>query len=136
MGELNFCTLADIIKYAHDGLILDLSLDRNLPYLVSRLLHNKLWAYLMSGLRCYFLYFDLWQISKFVFLLFIPFVIYAFIDGRYRKYLLTVQFFFPLLFILNPLHLTLGQRINVFGIYYTVLGIFGVIKLLTRKKTG
>ena len=135
MGELNFCVFHDIIKTAYEQLINDLSTDLGLPYLVTRLFHNKVFSLIFASLRCYFLYFDLTQLARYVPRILIPLIGYAFWDKRFRKIIVPAQTLIPFFFIFNPLHLSLGGRIETFGIYYSVLGLIGGIKLLTRRQS-
>ncbi len=135
MGELNFCTIFDILKTAQEQAISDLSLDLklHLPYLFGRLLHNRAFAFLFSALRCYFLYFDAVQIGSFVFIILIPFIVYAFWhSSRMKKRLFGIYTLTPMFFIINPLRMSLGSRIDCFSLYYNVIGILGLILLIKK----
>lgn len=134
MGELNFCTLADIFKTAYEQLINDLSLDLHLPYFISRLFHNRLFFLIVPSLRCYILYFDMSQLVRYVPRILIPFILYAFWEKRFRKVLFSMQLLLPFFFIVNPFNITLGSRIYIFGGYYSLIGLLGAIKLFTREK--
>lgn len=135
MGELNFCTIHDVWKLAFEQLINDLSTDLGLPYLLTRAFHNKLFPFIYAFLRCYFLYFDLSQIVRFVPRILIPLAAFAFWEPRFRKALIAVQIVFPFIFIFNPAHWSLGARINLFSAYYICLGLLGGIKLLTKQRS-
>lgn len=134
MGELNFCTIGDIIKSAHDQLISDLSLDLGLPYLVSRILHNKILSGFFHTLRCYLLYFDAIQLGQFIPLIALPLIIYAFVSGKRKKTLILIQLLIPVFFIINPFNLSLGQKINLFQFYYLYLAIIGFGKLVLSSE--
>lgn len=134
MGELNFCTISDILKFAFERLIVDLSLDLDLPYLLSRFYHNKGLTLGFATLRCYFLYFDISQIIRFVPFLFVPAIVYAFLRSSYRKWLFLTQLLMPFFFIFNVFDLNLAQRIHTFEAYYISIGVIGIVKYLVNKK--
>lgn len=135
MGELNFCVLADITKAVYEQILNDLSTDTGVPYLVSRMLHNKLVQYPFQFGRCYLLYFDTKQLTVFTQIFLLPLVLYAFIEKSGRKILIVIQLFMPLFFIFNLLDLNLGARIEAFRWYYIGLALIGGIKLIYRLIT-
>lgn len=132
MGELNFCTIGDILKTTYESLIGDLSLDLKLPYLASRYFHNKVSAGIFHSLHCYFLYFDTRQLGRWVPLIFLPFILYAFLQPRWRKALIIIQLLMPVFFIFNPLRLDLTQRKDLFSLYYMVIGAVGIVKFIAK----
>lgn len=131
MGELGFCTLADIIKKVQDQLLTDLAIDGNTPYLLSRFLHNKFFSYPFHTLHCYTQYFDIKQISLIVPFVFIPFILLAFFNRKMRKSILISLALLPLFFILNPFHLNLQIKIILFQVYYVLVAVVGIISLFT-----
>ena len=130
MGELNFCTLADILKTAGENLSSGISSDTGLPFILIRLLHNKLSAFGVTFLRCYQLYFDIKQLTFHLPLIFLPLILFAFIGRKGWISLIAVQLAMPLMFIFNPLHLNLEQKIGLFRVYYGVLAVIGLAKLI------
>ncbi len=59
--------------------------------------------------------------------------LWAFIGKRWQKIMISIQLLFPVFFILNPAHFSLGQRIKLFTIYYLLMSFAGLVKILIRK---
>ena len=128
MGELNFCTAADIFKIAYENAISQLSKDVAFPFLVSRFFHNKIFSFIHNILRCYILYFDTKQLGRWVPLIFLPFIFFALIAKGGRKWIWSIQIMMPIFFIFNPLHLELGAKLIWFKMYYETVGTLGIVK--------
>lgn len=132
MGELNFCLLQDIFKEVSTQINTNIPLDSGLPIWLIRFIHNKVYSFIFNFLRCYFFYFDLDQIGRYVPFVFIPLAMYALLFLKLRKLKLWVLVLFPLLNIWDPLHLNLGIRILIFQIFYIAAGLYGMY--LSYKK--
>lgn len=135
MGELNFCLLKDILKEVVTQISTNIPMDKGLPFWLIRLLHNKINTFIFNFSRCYFLYFDLTQITNYVPFILLPFVFLSFIAKRYRKIKLMVLFLFPLIHILDPLKLNLGTRILMFQIFYMLAAFYGMYLFYKKIRT-
>ena len=129
MGELGFCTIADLTQYLRHNLAIDLAVYSGTPLVLVRLLHNKILYTLLPWIRCYLSYFDTITYGNFMPVLLIPFILYGLLTNPGRKWLWPVQLLLPFFFIINPLYLGLEPKVQIFsGYYYTLAGV-GIIKL-------
>lgn len=130
MGELGFCTITDIFGQSNVQFLRDVTTDVGLPIWFIRLFHNKFFYTLFFSFKCYFQYLDTVQFTTFISILILPGVLLALIGKKWRQPIWFVQICFPLLLIINPFHLPLGERISVFRIYYTLLAAIGFFKFV------
>lgn len=135
MGELDFCTVSDILKSFAHQLPTDVAADAGSPIWLTRLLHNKVYYGAFLSLRCYLLYFDIKQIVFFLGPFLLPFIGYSFFGKRW-KVLLPIMLLMPLYFIFNPLDLTLHQKIDSFKVFYWSLALIGVYQFVRRTLQG
>lgn len=128
MGELGLCTATDVFAAMMRQLASDIPADYGLPLLLIRLLHNKLFSFPFFFLRCYLLYFDALQVNRFLSPLLLPFIIYATVQRRGRKFIVLSLILFPLFLIFNPLKFNLGTRYYIYVGYFASLSFFGWLK--------
>lgn len=130
MGELNFCHLKDILAVVHNQLISDITTDTGLPLILIRILHNKLVGGLLNSFRCYVLYLDLGQVTRFVSPFLLPFMVFALLGKWKRKLIWTIVLIYPLVFILRGNFLNLGDKIMAFKIFFMTLSLVGFVKMV------
>lgn len=134
MGELGFCTTNDIIQAVFRQLIADISADGNVPIMLVRLVHNKLFFSLFFSLRCYLFYFDASLFARYLSPILWPYIIYALVSKRWRRLFLISLFIFPIFMMFNPFKFSLGTKYYVYLCYYMVLAILGGLKIILDKR--
>lgn len=133
MGEIDFCTINDLKNTIFSQLISDITTDVNIPIILVRLMHNKLFFAFYYSIRCYLLYIDTIQIARFVSPILFPFIIYGLFSKLWIKTIVGSFFLFPLFFIFNPLDLGLGEKILLFKGIYMFFSLVGFIKIVRLK---
>lgn len=139
MGELGFCTIHDWFTNLSIQLIVDITTDTGLPYLLTRFLHNKFAEGIYLGARCYILYLDSGKLSLFISPFLYPLILVALIESRWRKFLWLIFLTMPIFFIMDPLKLDLSGRILIYRIFMMTFAVAGFIKavlFVKRKSSG
>lgn len=132
MGELSFCNYSDIRPFVLAILETDISGDRGVPFLLIRMLHNKILYTVLFSIKCYLNYFDFAQILSFVSAFLVPFILFAIIERRWRKQIIIFTLIIPVIFIFLFKNLEIGWKIYIFQEVYILLAFTGAIKVIKK----